>query len=180
MAETNIIVRGEKKTLGKKNRNWLVRQRWQSWKMKAAEWDQGGAGQRERRWHETGETWFSTVAGQNGAGSGPSQWPAGQVVVYPAGEECLPPAWDTPGTWKLCACMLSHVGFLVTSWTIACQAPLSIELSRQEYWSRLLFLFQGIFPPQGLNLYLLCLLHWQVDSLPLSHQESPFGNCLVF
>ena len=28
---------------------------------------------------------------------------------------------------------------------------------------------RGIFPDQGLN---LCLLHWQVDSLPLSHQES--------
>ena len=32
------------------------------------------------------------------------------------------------------------------------------------------FLLQGIFPTQGLN---LCLLHWQVDSLPLSHQGSP-------
>ena len=28
----------------------------------------------------------------------------------------------------------------------------------------------GIFPDQGLN---PCLLHWQVDSLPLSHQGSP-------
>ena len=27
----------------------------------------------------------------------------------------------------------------------------------------------GIFPDQGLN---LCLLHWQADSLPLSHQGS--------
>ena len=32
------------------------------------------------------------------------------------------------------------------------------------------FLLQGIFPTQGLNLH---LLHWQVDSLPLSHQWSP-------
>ena len=32
------------------------------------------------------------------------------------------------------------------------------------------FLLQGIFPTQGLN---LCLLHWQADSLPLSHQGSP-------
>ena len=29
-------------------------------------------------------------------------------------------------------------------------------------------LFQGIFPTQGLNLCLLCLLHWQAGSLPLS------------
>ena len=28
----------------------------------------------------------------------------------------------------------------------------------------------GVFPDQGLN---PCLLHWQVDSLPLSHQGSP-------
>ena len=28
-------------------------------------------------------------------------------------------------------------------------------------------LLQGIFPTQGLNLCLLCLLHWLVDSLPL-------------
>ena len=31
------------------------------------------------------------------------------------------------------------------------------------------FLLQGIFPTQGLNPHLLC---WQVDSLPLSHQEN--------
>ena len=29
---------------------------------------------------------------------------------------------------------------------------------------------RGVFPDQGLN---LCLLHWQADSLPLSHQGSP-------
>ena len=33
-------------------------------------------------------------------------------------------------------------------------------------------LFQGIFPTQGSNLCLLHLLHWQADSLPLSHQRS--------
>ena len=36
------------------------------------------------------------------------------------------------------------------------------------------FLLQGIFPTQGSNWYLLCLLHWPVDSLPLCHLESPF------
>ena len=34
-------------------------------------------------------------------------------------------------------------------------------------------LLQGIFPAQGWNPHLLCLLHWQVDSLLLSHQGSP-------
>ena len=39
-------------------------------------------------------------------------------------------------------------------------------ISQQEYWSALHFLFQGIFPTQGSNLRLLCLLHWQANSLP--------------
>ena len=43
--------------------------------------------------------------------------------------------------WLL-ACMLSHfshVWLCVTLWTIACQAPLSMGFSRQEYWSGLPF-----------------------------------------
>ena len=36
-------------------------------------------------------------------------------------------------------------------------------------------LLQGIILTQGSNLCLLCLLHWQVSSLPLSHQGSPLG-----
>ena len=35
-------------------------------------------------------------------------------------------------------------------------------------------LLQGIFPTQGLNFCLFCLLHWQVGSLPLA----PPGNSL--
>ena len=35
------------------------------------------------------------------------------------------------------------------------------------------FLLQEIFLTQGLNPRLLCLLHWQVNSLPRSHLGSP-------
>ena len=35
------------------------------------------------------------------------------------------------------------------------------------------FLLQGMFPTQGSNLCLLHLLHWQVNSLTLSHLEAP-------
>jgi len=35
--------------------------------------------------------------------------------------------------------MLSHVSLFATTWTVACQASLSVESSRQEYWSALLF-----------------------------------------
>ena len=31
--------------------------------------------------------------------------------------------------------LLSHVQLFVTPWTVARQAPLSMELSRQEHWS---------------------------------------------
>ena len=46
-------------------------------------------------------------------------------------------------------------------WTAAHQAPLSLGFSRQEHWSGLPFPFPGIFPTQGSNPHLLCLLHWQ-------------------
>ena len=35
--------------------------------------------------------------------------------------------------------LLSHVQLFVTPWTVAYQAPLSMEFSRQEYWSGLPF-----------------------------------------
>ena len=43
------------------------------------------------------------------------------------------------------------------------------------------FHLQRVFPTQGSNPSLLCLLHWQVDSLPLSNkevQESPGLVCM--
>ena len=43
----------------------------------------------------------------------------------------------------------------VIPWTVALQAPLSMEFSRQEYWSGLPFPSPGYFPTQGLNPALL-------------------------
>ena len=37
-------------------------------------------------------------------------------------------------------------------------------------------LLQGFFPTQGLNLCLLCFLHWQTDSLPLVPLGKPLIN----
>ena len=39
--------------------------------------------------------------------------------------------------YRMCAQMLSRVQLYVTSWTEADQAALSMEFSRQEYWSGL-------------------------------------------
>ena len=50
--------------------------------------------------------------------------------------------------------MLSHVQLSVTLWTVARQAPLSVEFFRQEYWVGYHFLLQGILT-QGSNLGLL-------------------------
>ena len=47
----------------------------------------------------------------------------------------------------------------VTPWTVARQGPLSMGFSRQEHWSGRHFFLQGVFPTQGLNLCLLCLLN---------------------
>ena len=43
-----------------------------------------------------------------------------------------------PNRSDLCCAVLSHfshVQLFVILWTVACQAPLSVEFSRQEYWS---------------------------------------------
>ena len=62
----------------------------------------------------------------------------------------------------------SHVQLLVTLWTVAHQAPLSVGFFGQEYWSMLHARMQEIFLTQVLNSHLLCPLHWQVGSLPLA------------
>ena len=76
----------------------------------------------------------------------------------------------------VCVCAhtqsLSCVQLFATAWTVAHQALLPKEFFKQEYWYGVCchFLLQGFFPTQGLNLH---PLHWQVDSLPLSHLGSP-------
>ena len=54
-------------------------------------------------------------------------------------------------------------------WTAAHQAPMSMEFSSKNTRVGCHFLLQGIILTQRSNLCLLCLLHWQVDSLPLHH-----------
>ena len=60
-----------------------------------------------------------------------------------------------------------------TLWTVAHQAPQSMGFSRHENWSDCHTLLQGIFPTQGSNTCLLCLLYWQVDSLSLVPPRKP-------
>ena len=43
----------------------------------------------------------------------------------------------------------SHVRLFLTPWTVACQVPLSMGFSRQEYWNGLPFLPPGDLPDSG-------------------------------
>ena len=60
---------------------------------------------------------------------------------------------------------------LCDPWTVASQAPLSMEFSRQDYWSGLPFLTPGNFPDPGIKP--MSLLHWQAGSLPLVPPGKP-------
>ena len=54
----------------------------------------------------------------------------------------------------VCAWLLSCVRLFATPWTIAHQAPLSMGVSRQEYWSGLPFLPPGDLPESPASLAL--------------------------
>ena len=70
----------------------------------------------------------------------------------------------------------SHIRLFVTLRKLACQAPLSMGFSRQEYWSGLPCPPPGDLPDPRIELtslmsriepMSLCLLHCQVGPLPL-------------
>ena len=83
--------------------------------------------------------------------------------------------FTTSATWGFVVVQsLSLVWLFMTPWTAAHQAPLSKGFPRQEYWSGLPFPSQGIFLTQALNPRLLHCRHLQAESLPLSHQGSPW------
>ena len=57
----------------------------------------------------------------------------------------------------------------MTLWTVACQAPLSMEFSRHEYWSGFAMSAPGDLHDPGINPH---PLHWQAENSPLSHLGS--------
>ena len=58
-------------------------------------------------------------------------------------------------------------------WTVACQAPLSMGFSRQEYCMGCHSFLQEIFPSQGSNLQLLCLLLCKQILYLVTHWGNP-------
>ena len=73
----------------------------------------------------------------------------------------------------MCACVFWCVHLFSTPWTVTHKAPLSMELSRQEYWSGLPFLPPGDLPDSGIEPGSLAL---QADSLP----SEPSGKFIFF
>ena len=61
----------------------------------------------------------------------------------------------------------------VTPWTVTRQTSLSLGFPGKNTGVSYHFLLQGIFLTQRLS---PGLLHWQVDSLALTHQGSPFPH----
>ena len=51
----------------------------------------------------------------------------------------------------MCVCVLSPVRLFATLWIVACQAPLSMEFSRQEHWSGLPCPSLGNLPKPGME-----------------------------
>ena len=66
---------------------------------------------------------------------------------------------------------------LGTPWTVACQAPLSMGFSRQEYWSVLPFPSPGDLPNPGIEPGSPAL---QADSLPTQLQGKHFNILYIY
>ena len=68
-----------------------------------------------------------------------------------------------------------HVQLFATPWAVVHQAPLaplSMEFSKQQYWSRLPFPTPGVLPYLGIEPESLESPALAVDSLPLHHLGS--------
>ena len=77
-----------------------------------------------------------------------------------------------------CCCLVTEVIYdsFVIPWTVACQAPLSMEFSRQEYWGGLPFPSLRDLSDPGIKPTSPAL---EGRLLPLSHQGSPPVTYLI-
>ena len=103
----------------------------------------------------------------------PASWPLSPILL-------LIPSYLPAVIFQYNACgacvpsCFSHIRLCATSWTVARQAPLSMGLSRQEYWSGLPCPPPRDLPDLGMEpTSLRSNLHWQAGSLLLR----PPGKC---
>ena len=69
--------------------------------------------------------------------------------------------------------LLSRVRLFAVPWTVAYQAPPSMEFSRQDYWSGLPFPSPGDLPDPGIEPGSPTL---QADALPSEPPEKPYSS----
>ena len=74
---------------------------------------------------------------------------------------------------------LSRVRLFVTLWTVDYQAPLSIEFSRQEFWSGLSGPPPGDLPNPGIDPTSPPSKALKVDSLPIESPGKPFKWSII-
>ena len=84
----------------------------------------------------------------------------------------------------LFACMhrRSVISDSATPWTVACQAPLSVEFSTQEYWSRLPFPPPGDLPNAGIKptSLVFCIGMWIVCHWATWEAQTSLGKVKLF
>ena len=85
--------------------------------------------------------------------------------------------WDNYGYMHVCS-VTSVMSDSVTPWTVAHQTSLSMEFSRQEGWSGMLFPLPEDLLNPGIEPKSPAIPTMQADSLPLSHQGSLYGYIL--
>ena len=74
-------------------------------------------------------------------------------------------------------CVFSCVRLFVTPWTVARQTPLSMEFSKQEYWSWLPFPSPRDLPDPGIE---PASPELQADSLPSEPPGKPYITIVMF
>ena len=96
----------------------------------------------------------------------------GKVVKREAWQLQPSHSWLSPWARAL-AWPLSHVPLFETHGPWCTRLLCQWDFSGKNTGVGCHFLLQKIFPTQGSNLHVLCLLHWQVGSLPLSYLCGP-------
>jgi len=127
-------------------------------------------------WHSSLQffDFLSSLGGQGALFVGSVLWLLRANIVQYSINERINSSFSR--TWDVLTIVLSVCAHSVVShslWpprTVTCQAPLSMDFFRQEYWSGLPFPSPRDLPdPEIEPVCLLSLLHWQVDSLSLRH-----------
>ena len=118
---------------------------------------------------------------------GKSHGQSSQAGYSPQGSKRVRRNWATKQQQKsihrhtACCAALSHFSLTqlcAALWTVAHQAPLSMEFSRQEYWSGLPCSPPGGLPNPGIGSKSPVYPALQADSLPLSHQDSSVAQLI--